>query len=388
MLLVPGQHFFTEIAPVAAGTPSSDLAARAALVLEGSAPFPDEQLARGHFAPAAGGGMVVFAGLRRKLVTDLEAWKAASFVVPDFATWLPAGRPQPAVVVLETAAAVTALDFFNDSLLPHRVVSRPVPAEPAGEEGIAAAREQVLARVVPGGRRVWRYRLGVVPCQQEGAKFFFDWQPLDGAPAAAPGLTVAQLWAMDLREPDFLRVKRRDFQWNRIAWNSLLAISATAVLLLIGELTLLGCGLLLAQRHAKIESQAPAARKTELNQGIANRLSAYIDRKPQPLEMLAYLNDLRPRSISFQKVSIENAAKLVIECATANPADVNEYEAALKKSPAIASAEVGNNRVRDGGGTFQLSVSFRPGFNPAKALAPEVPSAAGPVAPQTVPVQP
>jgi len=387
VVLVPGHHFFTETAVVAAGTPASELAARAALVLEGSAPFSDEQLARGHFAAA--GGMVVFAALRRKLAAEQEAWKAAAFVVPDFATWLPAGRAQPGVVVLETAAAVTALDFFNDSVLPHRVVSRPVPVEPGGEEGIAMAREQVLARVVPGGRRVSRYRLGEVACLQERSRYVFDWQPLDGAPAAATALTVAQLWAMDLREPGFLRVKRRDFQWNRIAWNSVLAIGIAAGLLVLGEVALLGGGVLLGQRQAQIDRQAPAARQTELNHGIANRLAAYIDRKPQPLEMLAYLNDLRPRSISYQKVSIENSAQLVIECATATPADVNEYEASLKKAPAIASAEARNIRTRsEGGSTFQLSVAFRPGFSAAKAPAAAAPVSAGPVAPQTVSVQP
>jgi hypothetical protein len=105
--------------------------------------------------------------------------------------------------------------------------------------------------------------------------------------------------------------------------------------------------------------------------------------------MLAYLNDLRPRSISFPKVSIEGSTKIVLEGATPNSADVNEYWAALKKAPAIASAEVRNNATRsEGGATFQLTVIFRPGFNPATKPVPVAPAAEQPVAPKTVPVQP
>ena len=179
------------------------------------------------------------------------------------------------------------------------------------------------------------------------------------------------------------------FRLPELAPNSGALVNPAKVLALLGGALLLGGGVLLGQRQAQIDRQAPAARQTELNHGIANRLAAYIDRKPQPLEMLAYLNDLRPRSISYQKVSIENSAQLVIECATATPADVNEYEASLKKAPAIASAEARNIRTRsEGGSTFQLSVAFRPGFSAAKAPAAEAPVSAGPVAPQTVSVQP
>lgn len=360
VILVPGHHFFTAVAPLPAGTREKELAGLAALALEADSPFAEEQLARGHFAAA--GGLVVFAMLRRKLAVMQEAWAKAAFVVPDFATWLARAEASGGVVLLETSEAVTALDFGAGSVLPRQIVSRPVAAEPGGEEGIVAAGEQVLAHLDSAQRRVRRFRLAETPCTVRGAKYEFHWVPQDSAaghPEDGVALSTAQLWAMDLRDPAFLRVKRRDFQWNRYAWGALLGLGAAAVLLLVAEAALIGAQVANAGRQTRSEKQVPAARAAEANSDIIDRLAGYIDRKPQPLELLAYVNDVRPRSIYFTKVSVEGGLQMVVEGSTNVLAEINEFEAALKRMPALASVEVKNIRAREGGGTFQLSVTFR-----------------------------
>ena len=65
MLLVPGHHFFTAFAPLAAGTAAKELPGFAALALEADSPFGDEQLGRGFYA--APGALVVYAPMRGKL---------------------------------------------------------------------------------------------------------------------------------------------------------------------------------------------------------------------------------------------------------------------------------------------------------------------------------
>ena len=364
VLLVPGCHFFTAVAPLAAGTADKELPGLAELALEADSPFADEQLARGYFAAPQVGGLVVFAALRRKFATAQEAWSRAAFVVPDFATWLPRAQMASGIVILETVEAVTALDFAPGAALPRRIVSRPVPAEPAGEEGVALARELVLARVESGGRRVWRYRLGETPCTVKGGRYHFHWEAQGFAEKAedAAALGSAQLWAMDLREPEFLRVKRRDFQWNRRAWGALVGLGAAVALLVAAELGLLGAQVFVASRQSRIRDQAAAARRAEADSDIVDRLAGYIDRKPQPLELLAYVNDLRPRAIYFTKVSFEGGLQMTIDASTGSLAVVNEFEAALKATPAFSAVEVKNTRAREGGGTFQLSLAFRPGF--------------------------
>ncbi|HLP09757.1 MAG TPA: PilN domain-containing protein [Opitutaceae bacterium] len=367
VILVPGHHFFTATAAVPAGTPEKELPGLAALAIETDSPFAEEQLARGHFAAAE--GLVVFAALRRKFAAVQETWAKAAFVVPDFATWLPAADARGGVVVLETAECVTALDFAAGSALPRAIVSRPVPAEAAGEEGIAAVRELVLAHLGTE-HRTRRFRLAETPCTLRGARYEFHWEAQEAAAARAPEnnpLAAAQLWAMDLREPEFLRTKRRDFQWNRYAWGALVGLGAAALLLLVGELGLVGVRFANSRRQSLVERQTPAARTAEANSDIVARLAGYIDRKPQPLELLAYVNDLRPRSIYFTKVSVEGGLQMVVEGSTNVLAEINEFEAALRRAPAFANVEVKNIRAREGGGTFQLTLAFRPGFSLATA---------------------
>lgn len=363
VLPVPGCHFFTTCAPLPAGTAERELPGLAALALEADSPFADEQLARGCYAARAAGGLVVFAALRRKFAAQQETWARAGFVVPDFATWLPRAETASGIVILETAEAVTALEFAPGSALPRRIVSRPVPAEPGGEESVALARERVLARIELGGRRVRRYRLNAVPCTVKGRRFQFNWEQQEGS-AAKPEpvvLTAAQLWAMDVRDPAFLRQKRRDFQWNHRAWGALVGLGVAAALLAVAEFGLLGGRLLNAAREARAEAQAPAARRAEADSDIVARLAGYIDRKPQPLELLGAVNDVRPRAIYFTKVSVEGGLQMVIEGATSSLAEVNEFESALRRAPAVAAVEVKNTRAREGGGTFQLMLSFRAG---------------------------
>ncbi|HEY5551245.1 MAG TPA: hypothetical protein VIK52_05120, partial [Opitutaceae bacterium] len=97
--------------------------------------------------PAPGEGIVATAVYRRKLApADLEAWKEAQAVLPDYATFLCAHEiPTGAVVLLETQACVTALDFSGGSA-PQRIVSRAVTAGEGGDP-VVKARELVLAKV-------------------------------------------------------------------------------------------------------------------------------------------------------------------------------------------------------------------------------------------------
>ncbi len=369
---MPGCHFFTTMAPVPAGAAPKELAGLAALALEEESPFSEEQLAAGHYAVPPGAGLVVFAAVRRKFAAQQEAWARAGFVVPDFATWLPRAEAGAGVVVLETREAVTALEFGAGSALPRKILSRPVAAGLDSETAIERARELALARLGAEGRRVHRYRLAETPCTVKGGRYRFNWEPQGPTPAKSGDhgfLTAAQLWAMDLRETEFLRGKRRDFQWNRRAWGALVGLGIAACVLVVAEFGLLGVRLFDAARQKRVEAQAPAARQSETNRDIVERLAGYIDRKPQPLELLAYVNDLRPRSIYFTKVSFEGGLQMIVEGATSALAEVNEFESALRRAPAIGVVEVKNTRAREGGGTFQLTLAFKPGFQPGAVAA-------------------
>lgn len=393
MTLVPGHHFFTDLAPVASGTAETELPGLAALALEGSSPFPAEQLASGHFGSVADGGVLVFAALRRKFAAEQETWKNSLFVVPDFATFLPRGRAKPEIVVLETATCVTAMRYGGGSKLPERIVSRPVPAEPAGEEGVALAREQALARLPADGRRVTRFQLAAVACVQAGSRFIFQWEQLDGAVETTDddaAFEPAQLWAMDLRDPEYLVSRRRDFQWNRLAWNSLVGLAAAIAVLLVGEALLFGGKLWLGAKRAQIAEQAPAVQVSQDNNSMLKKLDAYGRDKPQPLEMLDFVNQRRSEAVLFTRFVYENY-QLKISATTGDLPQAYNLESSLKSAPELQSATMTAPRTVNGKSDFDLVVQFRPGFG-AKPVAAPVPAAntagAQPVVPETVTVQP
>lgn len=397
--LVPGHHFFTEVAPVAPGTAEAETAGLAALALEGSSPFPAEQLASGFYGAAKDGGVVAFAALRRKFTAEQEAWRNSLFVVPDFATFLPCGEAEPRIVVLETEQAVTALKYGSGSRLPERILSRPVSAEPGGEDGISLARDQALARLPADGRRVVRYRLGSPPCLQHGSRFIFTWKAVEGTAsreAEEASFDAAEMWGMDLRDAEFLVTRRRDFQWNRIAWNAFVGLFVAIGVLAVGELAHVGGLAWLKQKRAQVDAQAPIVQVTGDNNAMLKKLDAYGRDKPQPLEMLDLVNQSRHESIVFTRFVCEGW-QLKISAYGTDVGQINALGSALKTSPEIKDATLTFQNTNPQRSDFTLIVQFRPGFNAQPAAPGPVANAAGagvpsggaqPAAPETVTVQP
>lgn len=385
MVLVPGHDCFGISAPLPPGTLESEHAGIALLAIEQASPFPVEHLATGHIVPGTGGGIVATAVYRRKLApADLETLTDAQAVLPDYSAFLCARTvPTNAVVVLETPSCVTALDFSGDSA-PQRIVSRAVKAG-EGSDPAAKAREQVLAKVHAGARTVHRYRLGDVPVQQRGTRLRFNWEPVGPAPAVDCEMPERVAWAQDLRDSEQSAARRKAAGRERAAVGICNVLVLLLVLLLVGEGLLILGGIWISGREGVLAGTAPAVQQIESDFEVSNRLDAYGASKPMPLELLAYINDLRPRSIYFTRASFDSPAQMTIDAATGNLADVNEYEAALKRAPGLALVETRKTAAREGGATFQLILAFRPGFNPDAGPAPAPPATAAPVG---VPVEP
>jgi hypothetical protein len=357
----------------------------ALLAIEQASPFPVEHLATGHIATAPGDGIVATAVYRRKLAaSDLEAWKEAQAVLPDYSTFLCARTiPTGSVVILETPASVTALDYGAASA-PQRIVSRAVTSEGGSDPG-AQAREQVLSKVHAGGRTVHRYRLGEVPVEQRGTRLRFNWESIGMAPDVECEMPERVAWAQDLRDSEASEARRKAAGRERLAVRVCGALVALLVFLLIGEGLLMLGGIWVSGRESALAAEAPAVQQIESDSEVAIRLDAYGASKPMPLELLAYINDLRPRSIYFTRTSFDSPAQMTIEAATGNLDDVNTYEAALKRAPGLALVETRRTIAREGGATFQLILAFRSGFNPAAGSAPDAPAATAPVG---VPIEP
>jgi hypothetical protein len=370
VVLVPGHHCFGISAPLPPGTLESEHAGVALLAIEQASPFPVEHLATGHIVPAPGDGIVATAVYRRKLTpADIEPWKEAQAVLPDYAAFLCARSiPTGAVVILETAACVTALDFGNGAA-PQRIVSRAITSEGGSDPG-AQAREQVLAKLNSAGRAVHRYKLGDVPVQQRGTRLRFNWVPVAGAPAVECEMAERVAWAQDLRDSEESHARRKSAGRERAVVRVCSALVLLLVILLIGEGLLILGSIWIGGREGALAGTAPAVQQIESDFEVSNRLDAYGPSKPMPLELLAYINDLRPRSIYFTRTSFDSPAQMTIEAATGNLNDVTVFEEALKRAPGLALVETRKTASREGGATFQLILAFRPGFNPDTEPAP------------------
>lgn len=388
MVLVPGHHCFGVPAALPPGTLESEHAGVAALAIEQASPFPLDHLATGHIASPSGDGLVATAVYRRKLSPEaLESWKDAQAVLPDYAAFLCNRDPHGGkVVVLETPLSVTALDFGAAAGSPQRILSRAVQGD--SPDATAQAREQVLARVHSGSRTVHRYRLAANPVQQRGTRLRFNWDPQGGAPAVDCEMPERMAWAQDLRDSEESAARRKAAGRERTAVGVCIALAWLLVLLLVGEGLLALGNLWTSSREASLAASASAVQQIESDFEVANRLDAYGASKPMPLELLAYINDLRPRSIYFTRVSFDSPAQMTIDAATANLSDVNEFEAALRRAAGLALVQTGRTNAREGGATFQLILAFRPGFNPAaeEEATPVAPTGAAP--PTGLPVEP
>ena len=383
MILVPGHHCFGVTAALPPGTLESEHASIALLAVEQASPFPIEHLATGHIASANGDGLVATAVYRRKLApAELESWKSAQAVIPDYAAFLCGSGPlKGAVAVLETAACVTALDFGPGGGSPQKIVSRAVAGGDL-EDGIAKAREQVLDRVPPGGRPVHRYKLGEDAVEQRGRRLRFNWEALGSSPKVACEMPERMAWAQDLRDSAESAARRRAVARERLAFGVCTALVWMIGLLFVGEVLLALGNYLVGKRETALAATAPAIKKIESDSDIANRLDGYGPSKPVPLELLAYINDLRPKSIYFTRTSFDAPSQMTIDAATGNLDDVNQYVTALKRAPGLALVDTRKTNSREGGATFQLILAFRPGFDPT--VEPEAEGSTA--APEGVPI--
>ena len=383
VILVPGHHCFGITAQLPPGTLDNEREGIAVLAIEQASPFPIEHLATGFIASEQGDGLVATAVYRRKLAPEeIEAWKDAQAVIPDYAAFLCGGSGiKGAVVVLETPACVSALDFGPGGGVPQKIVSRAV-ATGSGHDAVAKAREQVLERVPPGGRPVFRYKLAEEPVQQRGTRLRFKWEPIGSAPSVICEMPERIAWAQDLRDSEESAARRKAVSRERFFLRTCMALVWILALLVLGEVLLAVGNAWIGRREADLAASAPAVAKIESDSEIANRLDAYGASKPVPLELLAYINDLRPKSIYFTRVSFEAPSQMTIDAATGNLDDVNNYVTTLKRAPGMALVETRKTNSREGGATFQLILAFEPGFDPSEGeAAPAEPADKGTTAP-------
>lgn len=355
-VLLPATKFFVRRIPLVAG---QDPATQAGLALETIGPFAPGQLYHGHCPSADGTQALVFAAYRKNFTADDTArWGDADAVLPGFVVL--ARQPAPAlpeVWLHESSGSVAAILWDGQVSLPAGVLAREIGERAAGAVADELANEARQRLGVPSAS-VKHFQGDPVasPLEKEGLALSLR----DRKAAFAP----AELRAMDVRDKADLAAQTGRRTRDRRLW---FAFAAAAVLLaacVVGEAGLQISKAVLGRQRARLETGDAAVQRLRQASDVVTRLEQLAGQSLRPFEMLALLNDARPKTLEFVRASIAstNPRQLEIEAQTGNAADPQAYEQALAGIPEVEKVELRNTQLSGGRTTFIVAVTFRPGF--------------------------
>lgn len=365
--LLPDAMFFTRAVPVTTGATPAEAQAQVELALEAVSPFPLPQLYYGWFWAPGAENALVFAAYRRRFTSDqTAAWDGAELVLPSFGAVLGAKVEPATTVLLSQPEGVTAV-YWEKTPVPAKVVFAPLPAEPTDEDR-ARVRDELL-RELGGSKTV--VELAAPPVADPSPS---DREVVFHAPdfeARFPAQAAAALDVRDKAELAGLRAARRR---DVVLWRSVLGAAAALLLLGVGELALVGGKQWLKVRQREIAAQKSLVDKITSLHTLANRIDEIATKRLLPIEMVEASAAVKPDEVIFTQATAERSRglhTLIVRGTTANSAQINAYESALRAHPTVQSATAALEQVRNDRSSFVLTVVFKP-----EALQPQGPATA------------
>lgn len=368
VVLLPDALFFTRSVRVSATASAAEIAAQVELALEAVSPFPLAQLYYGWFSNAGAEQALVFAAYRRRFTAEqTAAWEGAELVLPTFAA-LAAADVQPATTLVLTAAEGLTAVHWEAPNVPAKVLFRALPVE-AGEEERVRVRED-LVRAVGGSKAV--IDLATPPAADSAAS---DRELVFRSGEILSRLPVMTAGALDVRDKGELTALRAAQKRDVMLWRVLLGSAALFLLLVVGELALIGGRSWQTMRTRLVAAQKPRVEKIMTSQALAFRIEELATKRLLPFEMLTIMisENRRPQEITFSNVRASVGTginSLTVEAVSTNAAQVSLYPATLKKLPAVENAEARITGTRGDTANFTLVVTFKPdALKPADSIS-------------------
>lgn len=372
--LLPDAAFFTRPVAIAAGATPAEAAAQIELSLESMAPFPLTQLYYGWYWRPGAEQAFVFAAYRRRFTTDQTAeWDGAEVVMPGFAAVLGCDVA-PATTVLLTAPESISAVHWTTAAAPGQVLTRVLDPEATDEDRARIRTELIDA--LGGSRKVIDLPapLAPEPARNDGEIVFRSGDFVSRLPTAA-------LTAADVRDKADLAALRNARRRDVVLWRVTIGFAASLLLLGLGEFSLVGGRMWQQVREKQFAAQKPLVDKIESIHGLTAKIEELATKRLRPIEMLMQLvgddYERKPGDIWFTRVSAE-AGKglntLFVEGRTSNAAQINAYEAVLKKLPSIEKVDAPLQQVRGDQAQFTLTAVFKPGALEAPGETPKPPS--------------
>ena len=354
--LLPDAMFFTRAVPITAGASAADAAAQVELALEAVSPFPVAQLYYGWFWVPGAENAFVFAAYRRRFTSEqLTDWDGSELVLPAFAAVLGAKVEPATTVFLNAPESITAVHWATPPV-PSKVLVAPLPPE-ATDEDRARAREELL-RGLGGSKSVIDLASPLVadPALSDGEWVFHS----DDFQSRIPAASAA---ALDVRDKGELAALRSARKRDIVLWRIALGSAAALLLLVVGELALVGGRQWESVRVRELNARKPLVDKITGLHELANRVDEIATKRLLPIEMVIASAQAKPEDITFTRAVADRSKglhTLLVEGTTANAAQINAYEAALRAQPVVQSAVASIGQMRNDRANFVLTVEFKP----------------------------
>ena len=372
--LLPDAAFFTRIVAVEAGASPAEAASQIELSLEAAAPFPLAQLYYGWTWVPGAEQALVFAAYRRRFTTEQVAdWDSAEVVMPAFAATFGAAVEPATTFILNAPESITAVHWATASA-PSLVLTRQFDPE-APEADRSQLRSELVA-ACGGSKKVIELAspLSPEPARSDGEMVF-------RAGDFVSRLPTSFLTAADVRDKAELAALRGARKRDVLLWRVAVGLAASLLVLGLGEFALIGGRMWQQVRERQFAAQKPLVDKVETVHGLTAKIEELATKRLRPVEMLLQLigddGQRKPGDIWFTRVSAEakqGLTTLFVEGRTSNAAQINAYEAVLRKLPSVSKVDAPLQQVRGDQAQFTLTAVFKPEALQTPVEAPKPPS--------------
>ena len=365
VVLLPDAHFFVRVVTVTDAVTPDEVAAQVALALERLAPFPVEHLNHGFYWVPGAPQALAFAAYRRRFTAEqVESWAGAELVMPTFVA-LVGLKPEPATTVLVPGPDQLTAIHWGDSPVPTQVLVRAVPPE-ATDEDRSRLRDELLREIGGSKKIVDLPAAPVIAHSPDEKEYLFQ------AGESTIHLPVAQAERLDVRAKDELAALRHDRARDLLLWRIFLGCAATLLLLLVGELAVVGGRMWQKTRVAQANAQRPAVEKTRTARDLAQRIEDLSTKRLLPIEMITLLMEKRPPMVQFNRITTGTPEpglyEIIVEAQTNNAAEVTAYQTALEGNTTVFDhVKIQLRRTLPNLTEFTVTATFKP-----EALKPAV----------------
>jgi hypothetical protein len=345
--LLPGNRFFVRRIAIE----GENAEAEVNLALETLSPFPLEQMLVGFVLSADGKQALAYAAHRRRFTPEESfAWPDDCQVMPEFVALCGIKPEKSGVVVHRGDERLTALAWKEGDALPSAIIVAELAD--ATEESItqeAADRaelpkgfsHQIVTGFLRGELRDANLALKV---ENDANEFVIQKRHLD---------------AVDIRDTDFLALRRKKERTNLLLWNVVRLGAAVIILSFVLEVVGLGISWRTRDLAAGNTQRRPLVTEIEAAQGIVGKIVELGVKRPLPLEMLSIANDHRPPTIDFQRMNCKSNTVIEIEGRTSNAGDITIFEHSMSALPEVASVVNRDIRARETSTTFTTTITFK-----------------------------